>query len=95
MTIEELKMSSRPVVGPEDVAPLVHLDACSIRKAARNKDVRDLLGFPVIVCGNQVRIPRRAFLKAMGEQDEKSKPVCSRTDRLAGKEIDHNPHRNV
>lgn len=69
MTIDELKNSNQPVILPEDVAPLVHLDACSIRKAARNKDVRDLLGFPVIVCGNQVRIPRRAFLKALGEQN--------------------------
>lgn len=73
MTLSELEKSEEPIIRVNEIAPIVHLSAESIRKAARNKETKDLLGFPVIVCGNQVRVPRLAFLHALGITEEGSR----------------------
>lgn len=66
MTIEEMKSSKKEVLAPADVAGVLQCDPQSIRVRARQRP--ELLGFPVIVMGNRVKIPRRAFLRYIGEE---------------------------
>lgn len=63
MTIQELAQDTRSVVFAADISEILHLSPQSIREAARTPQGRKELGFPVIVCGNQVRIPRISFLQ--------------------------------
>ena len=61
MTIEDLIRSELVFVNPADIAGILHCDAQQIRVEARREPCR--LGFPVVVVGHRVRIPREAFLK--------------------------------
>lgn len=63
MTIEEMERSTKEILVPQDVASALGCDPQSIRIWARQRP--DLLGFPVTIMGNRVKIPRRAFLKYM------------------------------
>ena len=49
---------------PQDVCFVLRLDPQTIRLQARLRP--ELLGFPVIVIGSRVRIPRIPFLRYMG-----------------------------
>ena len=64
MTIEEIRESTKEVLTPCDVAPVLGCDPHSVRITARQRP--ELLGFPVIIMGSRVKIPRRAFLEYMG-----------------------------
>jgi len=64
MNIEEMKVSTKEVLTAEDVSEVLQCDPISVRVKARQRP--DLLGFPVIVMGRRVKIPRRAFLRFMG-----------------------------
>ena len=66
MTVEEINSSTKEVLTPGDLAGVLQCDPQSIRVRARQRP--ELLGFPVIVMGNRVKIPRRAFLKHIGEE---------------------------
>lgn len=70
MTLQELAQDTRPVVFAADVSEILHLSPQSIRQAARTPQGRQKLGFPVIVCGNQVRIPRISFLQYINQQTQ-------------------------
>lgn len=61
MNIEEMKRSAKEVLTPQDVAEVLGCDPQNVRILARQRP--ELLGFPVIVIKNRVKIPRRAFLK--------------------------------
>lgn len=63
MTLEEIRASTKEVLTPGDVAPVMRCDPQSIRVWARQRP--DLLGFPVVVMGSRVKIPRLAFLRYM------------------------------
>ena len=68
MTIEELMISDKEMLTANDVSPVIGCDPYSIIIQAK-EDARNCtrcLGFPVIVMGSRVRIPRRAFLKFLG-----------------------------
>ena len=65
MTLEELKLSKNLLVTPADIAPILHCDPQCIRYQARVNP--SALGFPVIVQGSRVRIPRIPFLRFIGE----------------------------
>lgn len=67
MTIEEIKASKKEVLAPVDVAGVLRCDPQSIRVRARQRP--DLLGFPVVIMGNRIKIPRRAFLKYIGAEE--------------------------
>lgn len=72
MTLEELSALTVDVLTPAQVAPILRLDADTIRGQAR--DCPDRLGFPVIVAKSRVKIPRVAFLRFMrGECTEGEK----------------------
>lgn len=60
-TLQEIKECSKEYLVPTDVAPFLHCEAHSINIQAR-KDPK-LLGFPVIVLGTRVRIPRVGFIR--------------------------------
>lgn len=72
MTLEELSTLTVDVLTPAQVAPILRLDADTIRGQAR--DCPERLGFNVIVAGSRVKIPRVAFLRFMrGECTEGEK----------------------
>lgn len=72
MTLDELSMMTVDVLTPAQVAPILRLDADTIRGQAR--DCPERLGFNVIVAGSRVKIPRVAFLRFMrGECTEGEK----------------------
>ena len=63
MTLDELATLPVEVLTPAQVAPVLCLDQDTIRGQARTCPTR--LGFPVIVAGSRVKIPRRAFILYM------------------------------
>lgn len=65
MTLDEIEAIPAEVLTPAQVAPLLHLDQDTVRGQARTCPAR--LGFPVIVAGSRVKIPKRPFLAFMRE----------------------------
>lgn len=75
MTLEELLHSDKDVFTPAEIAPVLRSTDQTIRVVARQRP--DLLGFPTIIMGTRVRIPRIPFLKFMGvlpDDGENSEP---------------------
>lgn len=60
MTLDDLKMLDREIITPAIAGPFVQANPHSIRVAARTEP--ESLGFPVIIMGNRVKIPKRAFI---------------------------------
>lgn len=68
MTLEEIAALPVEVLTAAEVAKVCRMDQDTIRGQAR--ECPELLGFPVIVAKQQVRIPKRAFLLFMqGKED--------------------------
>ena len=65
MIIDEIKASPFDMLTAADIAEVIGARAETIREQAR-KDSKQL-GFNCVVVGNRIRIPRKAFLKFMGE----------------------------
>lgn len=65
LTLDELAALPVEVLTPAQVAPVLCLDQDTIRGQARSCPER--LGFPVVVAGNRVKIPKRPFLRFMQE----------------------------
>lgn len=63
MTLEEIRASTKEILTCADVAPILMANPATIHGQAVERP--ELLGFPVIVAGRRVKIPRRAFLKFM------------------------------
>lgn len=59
-TIQYYQSLSRAYLLPEEAAALLGCTPQSVRTAARQRP--ELLGFPVNIMGNRVRIPRVPFL---------------------------------
>lgn len=60
MTIEELKKTSKEILTPTDIAPILKCDPNVIRFQAK-QDIQSL-GFPCSKIGSRIKIPRRAFI---------------------------------
>lgn len=60
MTLEEIRSTSKDMLTPTDVAPVLRCSPYTVTIAARKSPER--LGFPVNVMGSRVRIPRLPFL---------------------------------
>ena len=60
MTIDEIVRSTKEMLTPADVAEVLGADPYGINRMARENP--SALGFAVLVIGNRVKIPRRAFL---------------------------------
>lgn len=63
MTIGDIERIDKIMLTAADVAPLLGFDANSIRLQAREDP--SLLGFPVVVAGTRVQIPKEGFLNFM------------------------------
>ena len=64
MTIKEIAALETEVLTPNQVAPVLGVNPQSIRIQAVENPER--LGFPVIVIGSRVKIPKWPFLEYMG-----------------------------
>lgn len=61
MTFEEIKESDKDFIFADDVKDVICVSPNALRKQAHEDPSK--LGFPVMVCGTKVRIPRKAFIK--------------------------------
>ena len=66
MTLDEIRASDKTMLTPCDIATVLCCDPQLIRLQAREQPER--LGFPVIVMGSRVKIPRKPFLAFVGEE---------------------------
>lgn len=60
MTFKEIENSDVLYLLADDVAPILKLNSQCLRSQAQSDPTK--LGFPVIVVGTRVRIPREGFL---------------------------------
>lgn len=60
MILSEIKQSEKEVLIPADIAPVIGRNPHQIRVVAHQRP--ELLGFPVIVIGTRVKIPRKPFI---------------------------------
>lgn len=65
MTLKELAELDSEILTPTQVAPILGVNPQTIRINARERP--ELLGFPVIVMGSRVKIPKVPFLHFMGQ----------------------------
>ena len=65
MTLDEIAAIDGEVLTPAQVASVMEVDQETIRGQARSNP--QLLGFPAMVAGNRVKIPKRPFLAFMGK----------------------------
>ena len=65
MTLAEIRQSDAALLSASDVAEVLESDPQDIRQQAKEDPSK--LGFPVVVIGSRVKIPRRAFLAFFGE----------------------------
>lgn len=61
MTLEEIKAMDQEIITPAIAAAVIGCNPHGIRIAARTEP--QSLGFPVIVMGSRIKIPRRAFIR--------------------------------
>lgn len=60
MNLKDFERMDKPFLRAADIAPYLGVDAQDIRTQAQTEPLK--LGFPVVVTGNRVRIPRLAFI---------------------------------
>ncbi len=60
-TLEELEASEKQTLTADEVAPYIGCDGHSIRLQAQKDPAA--LGFPVIVIGRRIYIPREGFVR--------------------------------
>lgn len=77
MTLEEIRVSDKPVLVPADVAPVLHCRPYAINVQAQTDPKK--LGFPVCITGRRVKIPRIPFLNFI-ERGNMSE--CAIADKL-------------
>lgn len=64
MTLDEIQASSDVFIKAGDIAPILGVNPNDIREQAHFDASR--LGFPVVVIGRRVHIPRVPFLRYLG-----------------------------
>ena len=60
-TLQEIRECGKEILVPEDIMGLLRCDSQSINMQAKEDPSK--LGFPVIVMGSRVRIPKAGFIK--------------------------------
>lgn len=65
-TLDEIRMSEKPLLTAADIAPVLQSDPQAIRIAAREGK----LGIPAICVGSRVKFPREPFLRVMGNESK-------------------------
>ena len=72
LTFEQIKALDKEMLTPMDVCGVLGCAPYNINVMA--KQAPELLGFPVIMVGSYVKIPRRAFVNYIeGKQEEQGK----------------------
>jgi len=66
VTVEQIKASEKIMLTPRDVAEVLGMNHYNVSLIAR--DCPERLGFPVLRSGNRTKIPRKAFLRFLGEE---------------------------
>ena len=61
MTLDEIRNSTKEVLTPAEVAPILGCDPQDIRVQAKQHP--EWLGFNVAVIGSRVKVPRLAFIR--------------------------------
>ena len=61
MTIEEIRASDKTMLTPKEVSPVLGCHPYSLNIQAK-KDIK-ALGFPAVLIGSRLRIPRKPFLE--------------------------------
>ena len=69
MTLDDIAAMEKAWLLPREVAAVLNTTDHSIRVCARQRP--DLLGFPTVIMGSRVRIPRIPFLEFMGHKPGK------------------------
>lgn len=67
--LEELANLDTATLTPKQAAPALGCNPYRINLMAKNDAKRSLLGFPVIMVGKRVKIPRIPFLKFLGWEE--------------------------
>lgn len=67
-TLEEIEALECEILTCAQIAPLLGACPQTLRLQATQRP--ELLGFPVIVAGNRVKIPKRPFIKFMKGETE-------------------------
>lgn len=68
MKLSDLKKMNTDVITPNVASKVLGCDPHWIRVAAHQD--KSLLGFPVVLIGNRVKIPRKAFIRFMEGEKE-------------------------
>lgn len=71
-TLEDIKNISKTMLSPEEVCRYMGGDPHILRDTVRRdkKQHTDSLGFPVMIIGNRIKIPKDAFVAIMsGKQN--------------------------
>jgi len=63
MTLQDIERIESEVLTCQQVAPILKANPATIHGQAVERP--ELLGFPVIVAGRRVKIPKQAFIKFM------------------------------
>ena len=63
MTLEQIAAIPGEVLTCQQIAPILRANPATLHQQAM--EMPHLLGFPVIVAGNRVKVPKRAFIKFM------------------------------
>ena len=63
MTLEQIAAIPDEVLTCQQIAPLLRANPATLHQQA--VEMPERLGFPVIVAGNRVKIPKRSFIKFM------------------------------
>lgn len=65
MTLEQIAAIPSEVLTCQQIAPLLRANPATLHQQA--VEMPERLGFPVIVAGNRVKVPKRPFLRFMTE----------------------------
>lgn len=63
MTLADIEALDKAFLVPTDVAPYLGVDPYNINVQAQKDPLK--LGFPVVVIGSRVKIPKQAFINFM------------------------------
>ena len=65
MTMQELRSTDKDFLTVMDIAPVLGTSPQAIRCQAHSNPAK--LGFPVVIIGTRVKVPRKPFLVHIGE----------------------------
>ncbi len=90
MTLQDIEAIPRDYLNPKDVAALLNMDPYTINIQAH--DDPDMLGFPVIVTGSRIRIPKAGFLHFMRYGKISAEPPAAWLEKLKAECLRLNEH---